>query len=200
MAQRLCLRCETHRGLLPPLEGAWPGTPCSRPGHPSCLYELHLQLPLPGCCHFSSVILTVIPGSRAAAKYWQRIVGRWQNGRRRTVGGSGPSGGGDRPTTRFQEGPLHPVREDLGPGPCVHHSLFSVASRCPGACLSPCTYLQSTGWLSPKPESVASAGSNLSSPLCSLEGLGPAAWSGRMLCRPPPAPSPHPASAAADGV
>lgn len=35
------------------------------------------------------------------------------------------------------------------------------------ACLSPCTYLQSTGWLSPKPESVASAdsiGSNLLDP------------------------------------
>lgn len=78
LAQRLCLPRETQHRLLGPLEGAWPGTPSSRPGHPFCLYELHLQLPLPGGGHFSNRVLTVIPGSRAAAEYWQLIARREQ--------------------------------------------------------------------------------------------------------------------------
>lgn len=78
MAQRLCLPRETQHRLLGPLEGAWPRTPSSRPGHPFCLYELHLQLPLPGGGHFSNRILTVIPGSRAVAEYWQLIARREQ--------------------------------------------------------------------------------------------------------------------------
>lgn len=51
------------------------------------------------------------------------------------------------------------MRGDLGLGPCVHHRLFSAlrGSKVSVACRSPCAFLPSTGWLSAKPESVASA-------------------------------------------
>lgn len=130
LAQRLCLPRETQHRLLGPLEGAWPGTPSSRPGHPFCLYELHLQLPLPGDGHFSNRILTMIPGSRAAAEYCKAPA------ESRTVGEPGPSRGGEHPAALFQD-PFHPVRGDLALGPCVHHSVFSALRGSKVSCALP---------------------------------------------------------------